>query len=49
MKISVVIPVYNAARTISSLVEDVKKALPEYDTEVILVNDCSKDHSERSL
>jgi polyisoprenyl-phosphate glycosyltransferase len=47
MKISVVIPVYNAARTISSLVEDVKKALPEYDTEVILVNDCSKDHSER--
>jgi polyisoprenyl-phosphate glycosyltransferase len=48
MKISVVIPVYNAAATISSLVEDVKKALPEYDTEVVLVNDCSRDQSEKA-
>jgi polyisoprenyl-phosphate glycosyltransferase len=47
MKISVVIPVYNAAATIGSLVEDVKKSLPGYETEVILVNDGSKDQSEK--
>jgi glycosyltransferase involved in cell wall biosynthesis len=47
MKISIVIPVYNAAATIGSLVEDVKKTLSEYDTEVILVNDCSRDQSEK--
>jgi polyisoprenyl-phosphate glycosyltransferase len=47
MKISIVIPVYNAAATIGSLVNDVKKALSDYETEVILVNDCSKDQSEK--
>ncbi|MFL5730813.1 MAG: glycosyltransferase family 2 protein [Cytophagaceae bacterium] len=47
MKISVVIPVYNGAKTIASLVDDVKKALPGYETEIILVNDCSRDDSEK--
>ena len=47
MKISVVIPVYNAAATIGNLVEDIKKLLPEYDVEIILVNDCSMDQSEK--
>ncbi|HXA01223.1 MAG TPA: glycosyltransferase family 2 protein [Cytophagaceae bacterium] len=47
MKISVVIPVYNAAATIGSLVEDVQKSLPGYDAEIILVNDCSSDQSEK--
>jgi polyisoprenyl-phosphate glycosyltransferase len=47
MKISVVIPVYNGASTIGSLVPDVRKALMEYETEIILVNDCSKDNSEQ--
>src|SRR6202007_1106698 len=46
-RISVVIPVYNAAATIGSLVEDVRKSLPDYDTEIILVNDCSKDQTEK--
>jgi polyisoprenyl-phosphate glycosyltransferase len=47
MKISIVIPVYNAVETIDNLVLDVKKALPEYETEIILVNDCGKDNSEQ--
>ncbi|MFA5147139.1 MAG: glycosyltransferase family 2 protein [Candidatus Omnitrophota bacterium] len=45
MKISVVIPVYNGARTISKLVEDLLGILKAYQTEIILVNDGSKDKS----
>jgi glycosyltransferase involved in cell wall biosynthesis len=47
MKISVVIPVYNAVGTIGKLVTDVKKALPEYEMEIILVNDSSDDSIEK--
>jgi polyisoprenyl-phosphate glycosyltransferase len=46
MKLSVVIPVYNSERTINALVVSLLKTLEEYDTEIVLVNDCSKDRSE---
>jgi len=46
LKISVCIPVYNSEKTILKLVEDVKDRLHNYELEVILVNDGSKDSSE---
>ena len=46
MKISVCIPVYNGADTISALVDEVEVRLAAYDLEVILVNDGSLDNSE---
>lgn len=46
LKISVCIPVYNSEKTILKLVEDVKDKLHNYELEVILVNDGSKDSSE---
>jgi len=42
MKLSVVIPCYNEANTIRSIVERVKAA-PVDDMEVIIVDDCSRD------
>jgi glycosyltransferase involved in cell wall biosynthesis len=47
MLLSVVIPVYHGAVTIAKLVESVQEKLREYSFEVILVNDGSKDDSER--
>ena len=41
MKLSVVIPVYNEAATIASLVERVR-AVP-VDKEIVIVDDCSAD------
>lgn len=46
MKISICIPVYNGAMTITALVEEVKKTLHKYEFEIILINDGSKDNSE---
>ncbi|EDZ62241.1 glycosyl transferase, family 2 [Sulfurimonas gotlandica GD1] len=46
MKISICIPVYNGAATIALLVEEVKEKLNEYELEIILINDGSKDNSE---
>jgi len=46
LKISVCIPVYNSEKTILKLVEDVKDKLHDYNLEVVLVNDGSKDASE---
>ena len=46
MKISICIPVYNGAMTITALVEEVKKTLHKYELEIILINDGSKDNSE---
>ncbi len=45
-KLSIVIPVYNGALTISTLVEEVFKVITTYELEIILVNDGSKDNSE---
>ncbi len=45
--ISIVIPVYNGARSIGQLVDElVEKIAPLFNIEIILVNDCSKDNSE---
>jgi polyisoprenyl-phosphate glycosyltransferase len=46
MKISICIPVYNGALSISRLVASVEKELAAYDLEFVLVNDGSKDDSE---
>lgn len=48
MKISFVIPCYCSERTIQTVVEQIKdtmKTIQGYDYEVVLVNDCSKDHT----
>jgi len=47
MKLSIVIPVYNGAKTIHKLVVEVRKTLSAYHPEIILVNDGSIDNSEQ--
>lgn len=47
MLLSVVIPVYHGAITIEQLVETVQKQLCAYDFEIVLINDGSKDDSEK--
>src|ERR1700733_1156300 len=42
MKLSIVIPCYNEAKTIRTLVERVRAA-PVADKEIIIVDDCSRD------
>ena len=45
--ISIIIPVFNAEKTIEILVNNISKTLANnYDFEIILINDCSKDNSE---
>lgn len=46
MKISIVIPVYNGARTVGRLVDDLIKKLRYSDIEIVLVNDGSPDNSD---
>ena len=44
--VSFVIPCYHSAHTIGTVVEEIRRTmptLPEYDYEIILVNDCSPD------
>jgi glycosyltransferase involved in cell wall biosynthesis len=47
MLLSVVIPVYHGAVTIAQLVENVQEELRMYNFEIILINDGSKDDSEK--
>lgn len=47
MKLSVIIPVYNSQTTIGPLVQTLFEELNTVNLEVVLVNDCSKDQSER--
>jgi glycosyltransferase involved in cell wall biosynthesis len=47
MLLSVVIPVYHGAITIVQLVENVQEQLRPHDFEIILINDGSKDDSEK--
>ena len=48
--ISIIIPVFNAEKTIEILVNNISNTLTKnYDFEIILVNDCSKDNSEEKL
>jgi len=46
IKLSIVIPVYNGANTIGDLVSELTRELAAYRTEIVLVNDGSKDDSE---
>ena len=48
MKISIAIPVYNSENSIARVVEELIETLTShYDLEIILVNDCSSDNSEK--
>ena len=47
MHLSVIIPVYNAENSIYPLVKEIRDVLHLYKMEIILVNDGSKDKSER--
>lgn len=49
MKLSVVIPVYNEAKTIASLLTLVKSVEVGFEKEIILVNDASKDGTGAEL
>lgn len=44
---SIVIPVFNSAPLIEPLVEEIRGAFAERNYEIVLVNDGSRDHSER--
>lgn len=48
MKLSIVIPVYNAAKTIFRLTDELIRNLKGYDLEIVLVNDGSKDSSHEA-
>lgn len=43
MKISVIIPVYNEAKTIARIIHRVKESNPTLDMEILVVDDCSTD------
>lgn len=47
-QVSFVIPCYNSERTIENVIGEIKERMrdfPEFGYEIILVNDCSKDHT----
>ena len=46
-KLSIIIPVYNSEATIALLVEKLIKEISKYQLEIILINDYSKDNSEK--
>lgn len=46
--VSFVIPCYRSENTITAVVDEIRRTmptLPEYDYEIVLVNDCSPDHT----
>lgn len=47
MLLSVVIPVYHGANTVQKLVESTQEQLTPYSYEIVLINDGSKDDSEK--
>jgi glycosyltransferase involved in cell wall biosynthesis len=47
-EVSIIIPVYNGASTIISLVSKLIKELVSYDFEIILINDCNKLATENN-
>lgn len=49
MKLSIVIPVYNEAKTIAGILEVVKGVQIGWEKEIILVNDCSTDGTKEIL
>ena len=49
MKLSIVIPVYNEAGTIKTVIETVAQTLPEVDKEIVVVDDGSTDGTRALL
>lgn len=51
MKLSIIIPVYNEEKTIHIILDKVLSVnlINQIEKEIILVNDCSKDHSEEAI
>lgn len=51
MKLSIVIPAYNEARTIHLILNKIKEVVlvENIEKEVIIVNDCSKDETENAI
>ena len=50
-KLSIIIPVFNEENTIYQLLETVYKLslIEKIKKEIIVINDCSKDHSENEI
>ncbi len=50
-KLSIIIPAYNEGRTIHLILDKIKQVslLNEIEKEIIIVNDCSKDDTERAI
>lgn len=50
-KLSIVIPAYNEGNTIHFILDKVKavRLLNDIEKEIIIVNDCSKDHTEEAI
>ena len=48
MKLSIVIPAYNEGNTITTILDSVRNVtlVNNIEKEIIVVNDCSKDHTE---
>jgi glycosyltransferase involved in cell wall biosynthesis len=51
MKLSIVIPAYNEAETIHLILDKIKTVtlLQNLEKEVIIINDCSKDNTEKAI
>jgi glycosyltransferase involved in cell wall biosynthesis len=49
VKISIIIPIYNEQATLSQLLDRVEEATKNYETETILVDDCSVDGSREII
>lgn len=51
MKLSIVIPAYNEGNTIHHILNKVKEVvlIQQIEKELIIVNDCSRDHTEESV
>ncbi len=46
VEVSIVIPVYNGARSIATVVDRVRATFTDISLQIVLVNDCSQDESE---
>ncbi|MFH1772010.1 MAG: glycosyltransferase family 2 protein [Candidatus Omnitrophota bacterium] len=49
MKLSVIVPVYNEAKTIAKVIEEIKSVSLEIDREIIVVDDASTDSTKKIL
>jgi glycosyltransferase involved in cell wall biosynthesis len=49
MKLSVIVPCYNEAKTIETVLENIKNVSLEIDKEIIIIDDCSTDGTREYL